>query len=264
MDADWIGSSPAVDLKHGRVYVGLEFGLFKKRGGIVCLDAQTGKKIWADYGHQAMTHASPLYLAGSDEVVIGSNEGGIYLYDGKSGEKKWTATTIGGADFDPLVHGGFGDGSIKMRPAYDKKTDLVFVGAIDGYLYALERKTGHIAWQHQCKFGIWSTPYVYKDRVYITALDKKVYCLDCQSGKLVWKKDIDGTRIFGSPVVINDRLYIGTNAARLHELDPETGDWLGYFQALERITNHVVYNRETDRYFLPTYANEIICLKRKV
>lgn len=57
-------------------------------------------------------------------------------------------------------------------------------------------------------------------------------------------------------------LYVGTNAGRLHEINPLTGEQLGYFQAIERITNSVIYNTESKRYFLPTYANEIICLQR--
>jgi outer membrane protein assembly factor BamB len=78
----------------------------------------------------------------------------------------------------------------------------------------------------------------------------------------VFEKDLDNTRIFSSPTIIDGRLYVGTNAGRLHELDRETGKSLGYFQALERVTNTVVKNEKTDCYFLPTYANEIICLER--
>ena len=77
-----------------------------------------------------------------------------------------------------------------------------------------------------------------------------------------FEKNLDNTRIFSSPTIINDRLYVGTNAGRLHELDPLTGEMIGYFQTLERVTNSVICNPETGRYFLPTYANEIICLSR--
>ena len=34
--------------KNNYVYVGLEYGLYTKKGGIVCLDAKNGKEIWKD------------------------------------------------------------------------------------------------------------------------------------------------------------------------------------------------------------------------
>ena len=46
MEADWVGSSPALAPKLNALFIGLEFGLFNKKGGIVALDLNTGKKKW--------------------------------------------------------------------------------------------------------------------------------------------------------------------------------------------------------------------------
>jgi outer membrane protein assembly factor BamB len=261
-EADWVGSSPAVAQDLGMVFVGLEFGLIRRHGGIIALNADTGEKIWGDYSHPALTHCSPLYLTNHKQVVIGSNDGTVRLYNAKDGKKIWEFTTLGGTEYDDTKDAGFGKGDTKESFAYDQKHDYLVFGSVDGFLYILERKTGNPVYHYQCEFGIWSTPYIYKNRVYFTSADKHVRCIDLDSFELIFAKNQDNTRIFSTPTVINDRLYIGTNAARLHELDPETGKSLGYFQALERITNTLVHNEETDTYFLPTYANEIICLKR--
>jgi len=260
--ADYIGSSPAINEKYGIVYVGVEMSLPKKQGGITALDIKTGKTIWTDFNHQALTHASPLYIEKSNEVIIGSNEGAIYCYDGSSGDKKWEQKTFGGASYDWDKDFGFGEGSIKMSPSYDSKNDYVALCSIDGFLYLLKRKTGEILYSIQCEFACWSTPIFHKDKLYWSSLDKHLYCLDVVKKQLDWKKNIDNTRIFAGPTIINDILYIGTNAGRVHLLDTKTNNFLGYHQTLERITNYIVYNSNTKKYFLPTFANEIICLNK--
>jgi hypothetical protein len=49
----------------------------------------------------------------------------------------------------------------------------------------------------------------------------------------------------------------------MYELEAKSGKVISKFQTTERITNKVVYNPVTKRYFLSTYANEIYCLEKK-
>lgn len=261
-EADWVGSSPVVAPDLGLVFIGLEFGLVRKRGGIVALDIKTGKRTWCDFNHPSLTHGSPHYITTKQQVAIGSNDGVVRLYDAKTGDLKWKFTTFGGADYDSDADRGFGKGDIKESLAYDVVHDYLVFGSLDGFLYVLNRRTGHLVHHVKTDASIFGTPYIYKKYVYFTSLDKNIRCLDLDTFELIFEKSLDLTRIFAGPTVINDRLYVGTNAARLHELDPLTGDVRAYFQALERITNHVVYNSKTNRFFLPTYANEIIALTR--
>ncbi len=265
-EADWVGSSPALSKELNMVFVGLEFGLFTKYGGIIALKADTGEPVWMDRSHIGLTHCSPMYIDGHQQVIIGSNDGVARLHDAQTGKILWTFTTFGAADYDPKTWAGrigYSNGDVKEGFVYSKEHDYIIFGAIDGFLYVLDRKTGHLVKHIKCEFGIFSTPYIFMDRVYFTCTDKRLRCLDLKTLELLFEVDLDGTRIFSSPTAINERLYVGTNAGRLHELHPDTGEYLGYFQAVERITNAVVYNDKTDTYFLPTYANEIIALKRK-
>ena len=62
LDADWIGSSPAVAEDIGLVFVGLEFGLWRKRGGIAAVDLQTGKARWTYRAMPCFSPSSPLSL----------------------------------------------------------------------------------------------------------------------------------------------------------------------------------------------------------
>ena len=49
----------------------------------------------------------------------------------------------------------------------------------------------------------------------------------------------------------------------MYEIDLISGKELSFFQATERITNKIVYNAETERFFVPTFANEIYCLEKQ-
>jgi orotate phosphoribosyltransferase len=103
-DADWIGSSPALAEDLGLLFIGLEFGLWKKRGGIAALDLRTGKEMWRDRT-PSLTHGTPLYIREECLVVLGSNDGVVYAYDAKTGERRWVYQT---------------NGDIKTAPAYDR------------------------------------------------------------------------------------------------------------------------------------------------
>ena len=262
-EADWVGSSPAVSVDLGLVFIGLEFGLVNKHGGIVALDANTGKTAWIDASYPAYTHSSPYYIQQYQQVVIGSNDGAVRLYNAKNGKNIWKFVTNGGKFFELNTNQTFSDGDIKESFVYSEKHDYIIFGSMDGYLYVLRRKDGSLVYSYKSDDGIWATPFLIDEKVYFTSLDKHVRCLCLDTFELIFERILDGTRIFGSPTLINDRLYVGTNSGHLHELDPQTGVPSGYFQTLERITNTVVYNAETNTYFLPTYANEVLCLKRK-
>jgi outer membrane protein assembly factor BamB/adenine/guanine phosphoribosyltransferase-like PRPP-binding protein len=258
-EADYIGSSPAVAPELGLVFVGLEFGLIRRRGGIAALEVETGKKKW-EFPMTSYTHSSPYYIQRKKQVVVGGNDGIVYLFDAKSGELQWKFPT--GAPTEEEQMNGFSRFDIKESFAYDAKRDIIIFGNSDANVFAVNRKSGKLVWCFDhAEFGYMATPVIYQNSVIIGSLDKHVYCLDIETGEKKWSWNA-GARIFASPTVINDGVYIGANTGRLTELDPATGKERAFITVPERITNTVVYNQKTKRYFLPTFANEIYCLRR--
>lgn len=243
-DADWIGSSPDIAPDIGLVFIGLEFGLWRKRGGIAALELSTGKARWTAY-HTELTHGSPLYIREESLVVIGSNDGVLYAYDAKTGSLRWRYSSRG---------------DIKTRSAYDAKRRAVIFGSMDGTLYALSAQDGSPLYARETGASIYSTPLVHGDTVYVASLDKCIYALDCASWKDRWIYETRG-RIFASPVLADGSLWIGSNDGKLYELDFETGTLKHFFQATERIVNAIARNENF--LFVPTVANEVYCLARK-
>ena len=244
-DADWIGSSPALAPNLNLVFIGLEFGLFKKRGGIAALNANTGALVWRDTT-AALTHGSPLYIREENMVVIGSNDSVVYAYQADTGEMLWRFPT---------------NGAVKSSLAYDPKRRLVFAGSLGGTLYALSARDGNAVFAREMNAGIYSTPIVHNDTVYVTSLDKCVYAIDLNTWKDEWSFATLG-RIFASPVIIGGSLWCGSNDGRLYEIHKETGKLVDFFQASERITNRISYNEKSKKFFVLTQANELYCLTK--
>lgn len=244
-DADWIGSSPDIAPKLGLVYIGLEFGLFKKRGGIAAIDIRTGKTMWRDTT-PSLTHGSPLYIAPENMVVIGSNDGIVYAYDAQKGTKQWQYQT---------------SGDIKTTPAYDAATRGIIINSMDGRVYALSIR-GALLWAFEAGGPLYSIPLIHDKFVYAASLDKHVYALDIETGKKTYEFATLG-RIFASPIVADGSLWIGSNDGRLYELAPDTLKQKSFHQFSERIVSKIAHNPATQTIFVKTIANEVYCLKKK-
>lgn len=244
-EADWVGSSPAIAPDLNLLFIGLEFGLFKKRGGIVALDLKNGEKKWG-YEMSEFVHCSPAYCPEKNLVAIGGNDFCVYLFDAKNGELKWKFKT---------------GGEIKTSLIFDAERNLLLFGSFDKHLYALDIDSGELKGKYKTEEIIYSTPTIHKDSVVFSSLDKNIYSLNLKTGKLNWRFSTNG-RIFASPIVIENKIYIGSNDGKLYEINAETGKLIDFFQATERITNKIAYNSETKRFFVPTYANEIYCVAK--
>lgn len=249
MDADWIGSSPCVSEDGTVVYIGLEFGLFKKHGGIAAVDAHSGKLIWSYYDMQAFTHASPAVSQKLNVVVCGSNDAHVYCFERKSGKLKWKYKT---------------GGEVKYGVVFDEKRKLVIVPSMDGTVHMLNVVTGELDQSFSADEGFYSTPAVKGDKVVIGSLDKKVYCYDLSTKNIVWKVETRG-RIFSSPSVDKDSIFIGSNDGTLYELHIETGEMVSSIQLPERIVNKSLVETENGNrvVYIPTHACEVYKFKEK-
>lgn len=246
MDADWIGSSPVVAPDLGLVYVGLQYGLWKKKGGVVALETKTGKKRWEYVAIPGRVRSTPAYSKKFGVVVVGSSDGAAYCLRASDGELMWKYQAGG------EINGSF---------VFDEGRGNVIFGSLDGHIHIVSVSNGLSVKTIGIGTGIYSTPCIYEGCAYISSLDKRVYRLNLETFEFEWTFVSDG-RIFASPMVANGRVYVGSNDGRLYELDVETGKNTAFFQTSERITNRIAYNEKTKGFFVPTYANELYCLKR--
>lgn len=260
--ADWVGSSPTVAADAKTIFIGLEFGLFRKHGGMAALNADTGRLRWSA-PHSFYTHATPLYIKEHDMVAIGCNDGVVRSYDANSGKLLWHFSTYGSSRFNPKLVSGFGEGDIKAGLAYDPTRDILAFGSIDGHLYVLDRETGEYRFDLPCESGIFSTPLIHDGQIYFTSTDKKIRCVNLEGYKTEYEFELDGTRLFSDPVLVNNTILVGTNGGRLYACEPKQGRMLGFFQTTERLTVAPLFDPVRNKLFLRTNANEVLCLELK-
>jgi outer membrane protein assembly factor BamB len=94
---------------------------------------------------------------------------------------------------------------------------VVYVGAHDGRVYALDARTGRVRWEFATRGHVNSTPTPADGLLFVGSMDKHVYALRLADGSLAWKF-VTGEKTFrqmsyggvrASPVVRDGTVYVG-------------------------------------------------------
>lgn len=104
------------------------------------------------------------------------------------------------------------------------KNGLVFIGDFDGTFYCLD-ENGKLKWKHETGAEINSSANFYKDNVLFGSQDATLYCMNMKTGKEVWNFQIED-QIRCSPTVVEGRCFVAGCDARLHIIDLEKGKGL--------------------------------------
>jgi outer membrane protein assembly factor BamB len=192
-------------------------------GRVYAVDAATGKEKWRAQT-SGRVRSSPAVDA--SRVYVGSADGRVYAFERATGAQKWKFETEG----VKLESGkfGFDRRTVQSSPAVANGT--VFVGARDGWIYAIDAASGAEKWRFDHKVSwINTSPAVLDGVVYAGSSDGQfVQALDAASGKELWRTTTGVT--WSSPAVAGDMLYVGDGAGRLHALDRKTGKILWSFR----------------------------------
>jgi outer membrane protein assembly factor BamB len=183
------------------------------------------------YKTEGKIFASPIVKNGI--VYIGSEDGFLYAIEEKSGNSKWKFKT---------------GGAIHSSTSIFENT--IYFGSFDGNYYAVNTEDGKLIWKIKTggehwlgEIGMWgmkpetqymedlwdfylSSPVVYENGktavVLFGSSDGKIYSVDAKTGDLKWKFKTNGP-IHGTPVIDQDKIYIGGWDATLYALNIETG-----------------------------------------
>jgi outer membrane protein assembly factor BamB len=106
---------------------------------------------------------------------------------------------------------------------------VVYVGAYDNNVYALNAADGSIKWKTPTGDYIASSPAVVKNVVYVGSHDGNVYAFSALTGKRKWKTSVGAAIRFSSPAVAGGVVYIGSQNGNLYALNAATGKaiWTG-------------------------------------
>jgi outer membrane protein assembly factor BamB len=179
-------------------------------GRFLALDLATGEPRWshdtAKDGAPAQFHGDVLLQDGF--VFVGADAdpvGHLYAFDVASGRLAWKLAFPGGVPAQVLGRAG-----------------VVFAQAANGEVWALEARTGKVAWTHRAESAgplnlRQVDPVLAGDRLVVGWPSGDVEALDASSGRLLWRA-ATGSRLNTSIVVAGSHVLVGAMDGKLHRL----------------------------------------------
>lgn len=111
---------------------------------------------------------------------------------------------------------------------------VLYVGAYDHNLWALDAKSGKFMWKYATEGGIAATPCIYQDRVIVGSEDRVLYAVSAAQGRIAWSCPTNG-RIRSSARVEFDHVFFGSDDGYLYTVRAQTGRMAWRFQAMKEI-----------------------------
>jgi outer membrane protein assembly factor BamB len=156
---------------------------------------------------------------------------GVYPAPGprRLGGVKWTFRAGGPIVTSPSIAGG-----------------VVYIGALDGHLYAIDQETGKEKWNFKSHMPIASSPAVEGDALYFVSSAGSLVALDIATGKPKWVLPTEYERKFeaknlhglpsaaqtipdafdlftSSPAVVNGKVYFGSGDGGVYAVEAKSG-----------------------------------------
>jgi eukaryotic-like serine/threonine-protein kinase len=190
--------------------------------GVYAVNATNGNSLW-NFTNIASVNSSPAVADG--KVYVGSWDGTLYALNGTSGSQIWnyhlhslnTTSSIRIWNNTPTERqfSAIDAGAVSSSPAVAK--GIVYVGTLDGNLYAMNATNGDRLWNFTTGGWVVSSPAVVGGVIYFGSYDNNIYALNATNGKLMWNYTTGG-EVDSSPAVVNGILYVGSNDGTIYAL----------------------------------------------
>jgi eukaryotic-like serine/threonine-protein kinase len=189
-----IRSSPCI--AHGHIFIGSDdFNLH-------AINLSSGRAVW-NTGCGAPIRSTPIIL--NDSICFGNEAGDFFCLD-----------------FRGLVRWRFkAKRAITSSPAIAE--NLILFASLDGYLYALDVKSGWLVWRFRMDKGSISSPCIHNNSAFVGSIDGNIYAVDLRTAKEIWRFQT-GHQVNGSPIIHKEMLYCSSVDGSLYCLDPQTGE----------------------------------------
>jgi len=169
-----------------------------------------------------------------DTLIFATMAGKVYSVDSITGAVrgepiKMVETSSGGLSCIPSC-GGQQTRAIATYASPVVSGDLVYIGGVDGRVYAYQFADGklkdQVLWtyprQETLNGSIVGGMIVANDKLYFASADGIIYALTAAEGYLEWSYNI-GKKVWSAPAVEGDTLYIGAFDNKVYAIDAATG-----------------------------------------
>jgi outer membrane protein assembly factor BamB len=211
--ARWLAAVPSLDLR--ATFLCGDVLVVGSTRELTCVDRRTGEFLWRKPAPRAVSVVTPLGLARLHP------DGTLELHDLASGEVSW-ATRL-----SPRV-GANASGAVVGVPGLPR---MLIVSEGKRHLAAVDLHSGEVRWRYAARRGDNFRLRRAGKLVVVGSGEPALVALDVLSGDVVWR--FRDRLAFASPVAVDhdalfavagDGAFIGRGGARLHHLDPWSGE----------------------------------------
>ncbi len=188
----------AEDYTHGTPAVAGEVAVAGSCDGRVYVVALSNGAVVARV--EAGSHVPNSPAADTNLSVVRTYEGEMVAIEPRGGAIVWRTTLPGSA---PI----FSSAALTA--------DRLVVGTRCGWLSALRRQDGAVAWEFRARDAIDASPVAAGGVVWVGSDDGRLYAVSLSDGRLLWEHEV-GAAIPGSPAVAGDWLVVADADGVVH------------------------------------------------
>ena len=204
------GDSPIVGgpalTADGVLLFGTEGTTDTRRGTLYAIDAQSAAPLWT-FEADSEIWGTPVIGDGLVYVAtLGGTMHAVHM-DESPGTEAWRHQAEAGIGGMTLHEG------------------VLYVGALDNNLYALDAATGRPHWPapFTADNWFWAAPLVIGDRLFAPSLDHSLYILNKDTGAQVLDPVMTGGAIQSNPILTGSHISIANEEKETWWIDPQTG-----------------------------------------
>jgi outer membrane protein assembly factor BamB len=223
------------EIANGKIYIGHTFKFF-------CLDTAARAEVWRNEDVHPQNMALAKAAVSGEYLVFGNILGELICLNASTGAINWFKNYDGTIDITPTLdvptekiyfglHTGL-DSTINTffcldvygNELWGTKINLVMNNAtlsnnklyvVGGFkLYCIDTG-GLTVWSTALAAGSISQPAVSDGKVYVGDGDE-FSCFDAYNGTLVWRYYTADDAAFGSPTIVGNRLYVGSDNGKVY------------------------------------------------
>ncbi len=110
----------------------------------------------------------------------------------------------------------------EIRGTPHAQDGILYVGAYDNNMYALQAASGEFLWKYATQGGIVSKPAIFEGNLFFGSADKNLYAISARSGRLMWTYSASAP-IRSSPRIAEGHIFIGADDGYLHVINGMSG-----------------------------------------
>jgi eukaryotic-like serine/threonine-protein kinase len=149
--------------------------------------------------------ASPFIVAG-EQVYVTTMYGDALCYDWVNARRIWSYS------FNPEIQPQIGGGPIIID-------DIMYVGASDSFVRALNIKTQKEVWAQRIKGTIESSLAIGNGVIFAVTPRGRIYGLSRKTGKILWKYETNGD-FLDAPTIVEDTIVFVNNEGMVYRFGP--------------------------------------------